>query len=207
MTEAIMGQWIAAISGLVGVLIGSLITVAKDVWAHFAGQRRTARYLAIRVVCILDKYVEKCAEVVVDDGLCFGQRDANGYLVPQVKAPDAPAFPVDVDWKSIDPDVMYDLLSLPNEAESANAAIRFAWDIACPPDHDEVFEAQIEHYSGLGLKAAGLAARLRKDYGISAIKYGDWNPIDRMKEEKEKLNTQRAAAKERMASRVRGEAV
>ncbi|MBN9591923.1 MAG: hypothetical protein J0I02_06780, partial [Alphaproteobacteria bacterium] len=78
-----------AVFGLLGVLIGALLTTGKDIWAYFIGRRSSARYVAIRVVCVLDKYVEECAEVVLDDGLSYGSRDERGYLAPQVDLPPA----------------------------------------------------------------------------------------------------------------------
>jgi len=193
-----------AVFGLLGVLVGAGLTIGKDVWAHFANQKRVARYLAIRVVCILDKYVEKCVEVVLDDGLSYGQRDEQGCLSPQVKTPPPPDFPIDVDWKSIPPSLMYELLALPNEAESANGAIRFSWDIAGPPDFDEYFEERALRYSDLGLKAADIASRLRKRYDIPALDLGDWKPVERLTEEKTKLaklQTERASNVEKLMGR------
>lgn len=186
-----------AVFGLLGVLVGALLTTGKDVWAYFAGRRQVARYLAIRVVCVLDKYVEKCAEVVLDDGLSYGQRDENGYLTPQVALPPAPEFPNDLDWKSIDHTLAYEILSLPNEVASAEGAIAFAWDISGPPDHDEVFEQRILRYAAIGLKAASITDRLRAKFDIPKQDLGDWNPIERMNDEKakvEKRGAEQAAA-------------
>lgn len=185
-----------AVFGLLGVFTGALLTTSKDIWRHFAGQKRTARYLAIRVVCVLDQYVEKCVEVVLDDGLCYGQRDQNGYLAPQVSLPPAPEFPDDLDWKTIDHALAYEILSIPNEIAAAEGAISFAWDVASPPDFDEAFEERVLRYASIGLKAHGITALLRKRYDLPAQDLGGWNPAERLAEEKtkvEKRNADRAA--------------
>ena len=76
-----------AIFGLIGVIVGSTISWFQTYWTNKQAAKRDAKYLAIRVVCILDKFVEDCADVVSDDGLSFGQRTPDGLLEPQVKAP------------------------------------------------------------------------------------------------------------------------
>lgn len=91
-----------AIFGLIGVFVGSAISWFQTFWNNKQAAAKNARYLAIRVVCILDKFLEDCIEVVKDDGLSYGQRSAEGELRPQVNTPTPPVFPEDVDWKSID---------------------------------------------------------------------------------------------------------
>ena len=61
-----------AIIGFVGVIVGGGLTIAKDVAAHWFGRRRAARFAAVRIICVLDQYVEKCVEVVYDDGTVQG---------------------------------------------------------------------------------------------------------------------------------------
>lgn len=176
-----------AIFGLVGVVVGAAITGFQS----WLGARRTrlasARYLAVRVVCLLDKYIDDCTSVVCDDGLSFGQRNRDGYLEAQVASPAPVSFPDDVDWRTIDHDLMYDLLSLPNRAESADGAISFAAEVDHPPDFDEYFEARRRHYSDLGLRSYALAQRLRQSYRIPDLVFGGWNPIDRLTKEKQAI--------------------
>jgi hypothetical protein len=71
-----------AIFGLIGVLLGSGIPWFQSHYTKKQEDKRNANYLAIRVVCILDKFVEDCIEVIKDDGLCFGQRNKDGCLEP-----------------------------------------------------------------------------------------------------------------------------
>ena len=61
-----------AIFGLVGVLFGSGVTWFQTYWIAKRTESKNAKNLAIRVVCILDKFVEDCANAVSDDGLCYG---------------------------------------------------------------------------------------------------------------------------------------
>ena len=47
----------------------------------------------------LDEFLVQCTDVVGDDGLCFGQRTAEGHLQAQVSDPKDLPLPEDVDWK------------------------------------------------------------------------------------------------------------
>lgn len=86
-----------AVFGLVGVLLGSAISWFQTHWNRKSEAERSARYLAIRIVCILYKHMEDCTDVVKDDGLNCGQRNAEGCLEAQVKIPPIPDYPKDVD--------------------------------------------------------------------------------------------------------------
>ena len=167
-----------AIFGLIGVLVGSGISWFQSYWTTNKEAEKNARYLAIRVVCILDKYMEDCANVVKDDGLYEGQRSSEGCLVSQVDIPSAPNYPKDVDWKSIDPDLMFDLLSFPSEIEDGNRIISAATIIAYPPDYLDWFDERKFYYCQFGLIAHKLSNDLSKKYGIKKKKYNDWNPVE-----------------------------
>ena len=180
-----------AIFGFVGVLIGSGITWFQTIWVSKQELDRSARYLAIRVACILDKYVEDCAAVVRDDGLSYGQRTPEGYLEPQVKAPGPPVYPDDVDWKSIDHEMMYKILSFPSDVEGGEGIISAAWEVAGPPDFEEWFEERAFWYAQFGLAAYALAEDLSKKYGIHKKAYKDWNPVAELKKELEALHKRR----------------
>lgn len=172
-----------AIFGFIGVVIGAFIPWLQSYFNDKLTNKKNARYLAIRVVCILDKYLEDCVEVVKDDGLTYGQRDKDGCLRQQVKAPGVPVFPDDVDWKSIEHELMYKILSLPAEVESADRLIRATADITGPPDFEEWFEERKFHYSQFGLIAYQLSEELCEKYSIQKKVYNDWNPVNDLKKE------------------------
>lgn len=186
-----------AFFGLVGVLIGSAISWLQTLWVDKRATKKNARYLAIRVVCILDKYVEDCVDVVKDDGLSYGQRTEDGCLEPQVKAPGSPVFPNDVDWKSIDHELMYMILSFPAEVESADRIIDAASDIASPPDFEDWFDERKFRYSQFGLVAYKLSEDLCTKYNIMRKTYNDWNPADYLKNEFKAVSQRRQKATER----------
>ena len=180
-----------AIFGLLGVIVGALLSLVRDALADRRMRDRHARYLAIRVVCALDSYVESCADVVSDDGLSEGQRNAEGYLEVQIPLPPPPVFSGDLDWKSIDHDLMYRLLSLPSDAERADRRIDATWRVAFPPDFEELFEERQLQYAKLGLTASALSREIREKYHIAAQELGEWDPVARLTEGKNQVESER----------------
>ena len=172
-----------AIFGLLGVILGSGISWLQSYWSDKRDRNKNARYLAIRIVCILDKYIEDCASVIKDDGLSYGQRTSEGYLKPQVKAPGRPVYPEDIDWKSIDHELMFQILSFPSEVEQGDRIINATWEITGPPDFEEWFIERKFHYSQFGLIAYKLSNDLSIKYGIKKKIYNDWDPVADFKKE------------------------
>jgi hypothetical protein len=188
-----MSEFLSALAGALIALWGTWFLNKKD-------SKKAARYLAIRAVCVFDKYLEDCVSVVKDDGLCHGQRTPEGCLEPQETSPGAPVFPDDVDWKSIDHNLMYEILSFPSDVEAADRGIAFTWDVvASPPDYEEGFEERAFHYAQFGLRAYELAKKLRKTYRIPAKEYGEWNPVSELEEELQKIKEARARREKRNA--------
>ncbi|WP_433780458.1 hypothetical protein [Flavobacterium anhuiense] len=180
-----------AIFGLIGVVIGSFITWCQSYYMNRQLEIKNAKYLAIRVVCILDKFMDDCADVVNDDGLCMGQKNEQGCLEAQVSHPSAPLFPDDVDWKSIDHELMYKILSFSSDIASANKIIDSTWEFTGPPDFEEWFEERKFHYAKFGLHAYELADELCERYEIKKKTYNDWDPKAELKRELKLVNEKR----------------
>lgn len=187
MNETVFVGLISAASGLVGVIVGAVLPWFRDGWDN----KRKARYLAIRIVCILDEFLETCTSVVGDDGLCYGRRNADGYLQAQVALPNGLQFPADVDWKSIDHGLMYRILALPSRIEADNRVIAAVGDDSFPPDFDEVFDERQYRYACLGLDTADLVQTLRRTYGIPPREYGRWDPAQTLRDKKAKIDRTR----------------
>ena len=171
----------AAIIGLLGVILGSVLTSSKDLVAHFFTRRGNGRYAAVRIIAVLDEYAQKCVSVVADDGTCEGRpagRTIQGeeYYEPQVASPEPPAFPDDIDWRSISFKLMYRILSLPNTARETNRHISASAEHSFPPDYGEVFDARQEGYAHLGLEAVNLVSELRREFRLpeASAKFWDW---------------------------------
>lgn len=181
-----------AIFGLIGVVVGALLTLAREWWFHRQTNQKEREYLAVVASCALDAYARKCATVVADDGLYHGQTDQDGYHRIQTDTPKFEPEKLAVEWKSLPARLMYQILDFPNQADRAKSRVDDAFEhSATPPDFAEGFEERMSEYAKLGLAAANLADQLRTLVGLEAPAMPSWNPIGYMKEELAKINARR----------------
>jgi hypothetical protein len=185
------GALTTALVGLAGVVVGVFLTGVRDWVTAYFTRNRDAKYLAIRIVCILDAYLEACVDVVNDDGTHYGERHPDGTLQEQVPLPEFPEFPTDIDWRTIPAKLMYVILRFPNEIEAEYKIIQQSYDFASPPDYDEAFEARQLGYVRLGLTADSIARELRKKYDIPPPEYPGWEPAEWLNKKKVELDKQR----------------
>lgn len=182
----------AAIFGLVGVLLGAFLTVAKEWWFQRRRDRKDAEYLAIQVSCSLERYVGGCAGVVGDDGLSEGQPDRDGFSRARVSVPKFEPELLNVEWKCLPSNLMYEVLDFPNKAEAARQSVAAVLEYsATPPDFAEWFEERQYHYATLGIDASRLAAKLREHVGIPAPSERDWDPVDYMERDRSSIDERR----------------
>lgn len=133
---------------------------------------RDGRYIAVRIVCVLDPFALKCCDVIGDVGIY----DQEG-IRQTVRTTPTLDYPEDVDWRNVKPDLMYRILTLPNEIEKAIHSISAVIEIvAVPPDYDEVFEERHYQSAKLGLAAMDLARDIRQAYGLAQPDYSRWDP-------------------------------
>ena len=165
---------IEAIFGLIGVVVGSFLTIAKDSFAARQQRKQEGSYSAIRLICILHEYADHCVDVVQDDGTSHGMpagRTEGGedYYAAQVRQPEPPQYPEDIAWRSLPEELMHQVLGLPNKARTTDRYIDGQAEYAAtPPDYSEFFEARQEGYAKLGYDALSLAQRLAEKYRIKA---------------------------------------
>jgi hypothetical protein len=184
--------------GLIGVIVGAVIIGAKELYFDWRKQRSNARYMAIRAVSLLDRYVDGCTAVVGDDGTVMGEpANQDGTCAPQA---DYPAFPVetlDGDWKSISQNLMYEILSFSNRIQSAEGMSEGQREHASPPHQEEYFEERQFQFARLGLKAHDLAKELRRKYGIPDREFGDWDSVKYLREQFDQITARREELEKR----------
>ena len=194
----------SAIFGLIGVVVGSVLTTLKEFWFETRKRKKDAVFLATHVSTLLDRFVERCVDVARDDGLLDGQRDEQGCKSPQVEVPRFEPHIVQVEWKSLDAQLMYDVLDFPNRVIAVERSIQATTEyVAGPPDFEEFFEERRIQYSGLGIEAAQLALRLRREGGIVARPERHWSPVDQLQGLQAGALAHRADATKRLLERAR----
>lgn len=182
-----------AIFGLIGVVVGALLTTFKEWWFKARDKKKNAQYLAILVASMLERFVVGCADVVGDNGLFHGQPDSDGNRRTQTVPPTFDPLSVEVEWKALPAKLMNDLLSFPLEIESAKAKIHNVDEfVSSPPDFEEFFQERQYQYALLGLQASKLSASLRSHVHLPPRPTdGDWNPIEYMRSQIAKIDHDR----------------
>ena len=162
-----------AIWGLVGVVVGGSMTIAKDSVSAWRQSRKVGSFSAVRLASILREYADHCIDVVGDDGTSHGMpagRTESGeeYYAAQVRLPDPPNYLDEIGWRSLPNDLMFRALSLPNKARLTDRHIEGVSEfVAFPPGYEEYFDARQEGYARLGLEALTLAEDLAKEFRFS----------------------------------------
>ena len=185
--------------GVSGVILGAILTVAREFWNDHRTKKKKAQFLAIRVTTMLDRFVEGCVSVVSDDGEMYG-RDEQGCLRVNSTTPVLNFDSLDVDWQSLPFDLMYEILNFPLGIEEANGMIGSVCEhVASPPDYEEGFEERHFQYSNIGLQAYELSKKIRERYGMPKNEFKYWNPIDFLEKNKKEIDEGRANREERAA--------
>jgi hypothetical protein len=169
MSTELSASLITALAGFAGVLVGTAFVP----WiGSLVARKRSARYLAIRIVCILDNFTDDCSQIAS----VWDPEDSSKNLSRSL----GPAYPEDLDWHSINPSLMYDLLSLPTAVERLNRYLSGAADLV--DDYSGYFDDRNYRYARLGIRANSMAERLRVQYKIHEFDPADWSPVHHLKE-------------------------
>jgi hypothetical protein len=183
----------SAIFGLFAVVLGAALTMAGQWWFQRRSVRKEREYLAILVVFSLEKLGLECADVVFDDGLSDGQHDSDGGRAPQASTPSFSPRSLDVDWKSIPLDLVYQIFNLVNEIDAANHRVDLAYEYqAGAPDYEEYFEERQMSYAAIGAKCFALADHLRVLGGLPKREVDDRDPAEEMLARKKEVENSKA---------------
>jgi len=177
--------------GLAGVVVGAVITIAREAISSYLRRESDARYLAIRVVCQLEKFVDQCGFVAWDDGTEQGRPSGeNGAYMPTSTEPSYKVDAIDGNWKSVPQDLMYEALGFGVKIEAAYRSISAASDDDF--DNSGWIEERRYQFCVVGLEAAALAQRFRSRYQIPAFKSNFQSPVVQMQEILKELQLGRA---------------
>jgi hypothetical protein len=185
----------AAIWGFVGVIVGSILATAKDLLLDWVKHKRNRNYAAVRIVTLLDVFIDQCRDVAFDPGEPDFSQHGEGELSPSINDPESPTFPDDIDWQTLNPQLAYRILSLPALYSAAKSAIGQV-DYG-PPDHEEYFEERRYQFAKLGRVAMGIVRDLRVASGLSerAADKEEWSAKNTLPEIVQKEEAKRAATK------------
>jgi len=177
-----------AFIAVIGVFLGALLTVVRELFNDHRLKKKKAEYAAVRVSFILEQFISGCVAVVGDDGDMYG-RDEQGCLQLQTTKPEVEFLSLEVEWQSLPFETMYQILNFPSLVNEANGKIESVFEhVAFPPDYDEGIEERQYQYAKLGLIAHEIAESLRSRYRMPQKEYENWSPIEYLQTEKKKID-------------------
>lgn len=144
---------------------------------------RDARYIAIRLAVILERFALDCAEAIAAQEM-FDMHDGHAGK-PHGKLPDLAPYPDEVDWKTLKPEFLARALTLRNELILSDASIEFWEDI----DRTTVSGECDWQCGKCGYMAWTLAAEMRARYALGAFEpdKSAWNAVKTLKEYHDKV--------------------
>lgn len=164
MNDAHIASIISAVAGISGVILGNSFVAIKESLKDRKKDKRDLHYLGILVVSHLDRFANGCWHVAKDDGTIEG-RPAGGegsYWQATVSAPEFSPLEIDVEWKVLPKELMYDILQIPDRREHVQNKVSTAWEYDDQPDYPDYFSTRQREYAVLGLHVSDVARRLRK---------------------------------------------
>lgn len=150
-------------AAIIGALIGAGSASVVKYFEHSFSNRRAAKYLVVRVITTLDHFIAQCALVAKDQG---SEITTDYEIRPLVSLPVLDMAKLDVDWKSIDPEHAFQVLSLTNHVAAGEQAVNAAYDPRTPPYHD-LGERRFQ-FARLGLSANAVINLLSAGHKLPA---------------------------------------
>ncbi|CAB3682095.1 hypothetical protein R8871_02569 [Paraburkholderia graminis C4D1M] len=193
---------ISASAGIIGVLLGNSFVTVKELVVNRSKRRKDTAYLAIIVVSHLDRFANGCSSVAWDDGTSEGRpagRNEEEYR-PTTEPPEFQPLDIDVEWKVLPRELMYEILRLPDLREQIqNRLAGIAEYDNDYPEHAEYFWTRRRDYADLGLRTSELSRRLRRHAGMPAEepKPGEWNRDGGLRDVVKNIDDERAAYERR----------
>lgn len=156
-------------AGLAGVAVGALLNYFRDWLVQKRKDTRDGNYLAILVVSHLDRFANGCWHVALDDGTSMGQpAGGDGMYQATVKSPVFKPLEINVEWRSLPQELLYEVLQIPDKQEYLNAKLEDP-GLYDPPDHEDYFLIRQNGYAELGLYVLGVSRKLRQQGGLPII--------------------------------------
>jgi len=194
---------ITAGAGLTGVWWGGKQAAGREIAKEQARMQKEAIYLAILVSAHLDRFAAGCVPLAYDDGTTEGRPTNEPYYEATTTAPTFEPLALEVDWKSLPADLMYEILNLPYRAEELAGDIAQTYDYGDAPEYTEYFWSRQEGYAKLGLEVSDLARRLRQHVDLPQPTAQNGARRDEvLREQRDNIAEERRAFAERHAARM-----
>lgn len=149
-----------------------LVSLAVQYFTHWLSLNREikikeiennkiSRYTELKFICILDNFISDCWEVSSDEGA----PGLDGVYSIQSLTPNL-NLPENENFRFLDKDIAFSILSLPNRIRRANEYIDDAFENSDAPDFVEAFTERRKQYAKIGTLAAQIRNTIRAKHKI-----------------------------------------
>ncbi len=168
---------------LVGIALGAdLVWIGE--WAKsYYKRKQNAHYLAVRLIPVLEQFLDGCYEVAYDDGTAEGQPAGYSkegqflYYVPQADVPEF-ILPNDVDWQIIDKKLVESIMTIPTEMHKIEKSLDSDLDLWHGDQSEGIYIRQVE-YSKFSIKIDDILKNVKKIIKQKTIQDEKYNPRKR----------------------------
>lgn len=149
-------------TGLLSAIISQLLNYFIQEQKVRSEKRTLAQYSAIRIAVALESYSIACAEMIYDVITYESSQGSRGKLHAQI--PNSLVYSQDIEWKTIEPQLCSESLTLINEIVVGQNIVQAMKDFDC-----ELVSATCCQQAGLyGYRSWKLASNIRGKYKLPA---------------------------------------
>jgi hypothetical protein len=156
---------VGAAIGSVATIGATILTLASGWLSKRAENKRSATYLAARLAVVLERFAIECATRIANQELHESSTGRQQGINDEGPLPELLPFPDELNWSSLQPDLIDRVLVIPNECLLANGAIGLCWDL----QEDYLPSECMRQCGKVGFMAWTLSADLRTRYGVRAF--------------------------------------
>jgi hypothetical protein len=169
----VLQSLISGATGLGGVWLGGYLTSRRDGLRERDRIQKETTYLAILVAAHLDRFVNDCVQVACDDGTNEGRPAGDGisFYAVTVPSPTFDPLALEVDWKVLPPELMYEILNIPRRAQQLEQHLSDP-GFDDPPEYSEFFWERQYAFAALGIEVSNIAQQLLAHAGLSVASQG-----------------------------------
>ncbi|MBT2766135.1 hypothetical protein J7J08_00615 [Stenotrophomonas sp. ISL-67] len=173
-------------AAVLGALVVWVTTYFSERRKSEAARKHDASHLGVLVLVRLERFISESYAVVVDNGTVLGQaagrRDSGEeFYFPQTEAPQFQIADLNVEWRSISPELMYSIHSIPLLLRNAEGYLDHVAEMG-DFDGSDYMDARQERFAEIGVRAADIASDLRKETRMPAKPHERWSAESLLRE-------------------------
>lgn len=175
-------------TGVLSAVCTHLFSMFREWRKDQKARARTASYAALRLSVMLETYAMECARRIEEVKTSLFSNGAYGKIHDRL--PDLPSYPEDIDWQSLEPSLVDEVLSFPSLLLVSNDISTFFADGNLPEEPEGGTAVCLQHCGCRGIQALKIATQLRRQYGLKVRNAlsDNWNMLQCLEVEEAKYH-------------------